>query len=133
MHEWVTDPGVKGAQLIDGVQVVIANGRLNGHKATEKGLGSSLLKAWERMPVSYRVDGEYALVGQRVNGNPYRKDAPYLLPQGRLACRTPTTIEDLTAWLAEDGRYYGIRYTHPDGRTFDVKRTDLGLPWPDRR
>ena len=91
---------------------------------------------WHREAFAERqtwADGTYELVGQKVQGNPYRASTHWLMPHASM----PQLPEP------EGGRYYdgikalltekhieGIVWHHPDGRMAKIKRRDFGLPWP---
>lgn len=93
----------------------------------------------DKVAVGQYPDGNYELLGPKVQGNPEHSDKHYLHDFMRSAEEypdAPTGFEKLKDWLA-DKDIEGLVWHHPDGRMVKIKKKDYRLqrvtaPSPDR-
>lgn len=74
-------------------------------------------------------EGNYELLGPKVQGNPERSDNHYLhdfMRNAEIYEDVPTEYEALKEWL-EDKDIEGIVWHHPDGRMVKIKKKDFRL------
>jgi hypothetical protein len=83
-------------------------------------------EAWEQYGGRY-VDGTYELCGPKVQGNPERMSAHYLVPHGGvLLSDCPRTFDGIRDYL-RTADIEGVVFHHPDGRMAKAKTRDFGL------
>ena len=83
--------------------------------------------------VGGQTNGTYELVGPKVQGNPYKLEAHFLIPHDNpfLEDREPPRdFDGLRKWCEGHLQHEGIVWHHEDGRMVKIKRKDFGLPWP---
>lgn len=74
----------------------------------------------------YLPDGNYELVGPKIQGNPENYQHHRLVPHGVMMMDPPRSFEALREWfMGKD--IEGIVWHHPDGRMVKIKKKDFGL------
>lgn len=76
----------------------------------------------------------WELLGPKVQSNPYGLPSHVLLRHGSVTL-VPDRLRSFGAirdYLSECPLLEGIVWHHNDGRMAKIKRTDFGLPWPDK-
>lgn len=91
---------------------------------------------WGFWPEDSPVEGNtYELIGPKVNGNPEKASAHFLVRHGytsaedceelqKLIAQAPEFI-GLQVWLHEHSGWEGVVWHHPDGRMAKIKRRDF--------
>lgn len=83
----------------------------------------------DKVPVNQYPNGNYELLGPKVQGNPEQARKHYLHDFMRTAEEypdAPTDFEELKEWLT-DKDIEGIVWHHPDGRMVKIKKKDYRL------
>lgn len=77
-------------------------------------------------------DGTYEAVGSHFNGNPYCLDRDYAIAHGNTVIALPDrSYEGIRSYLA-DHCIEGIVFWKDGQPQCKIKRSDFGLPWPDK-
>lgn len=76
-------------------------------------------------------NGTYELIGEKVQGNPYKIIGHKLIKHGEwlFEKEPPRTFEELRAWF-EINNVEGIVWHRENGEMVKIKRKDFGLKWP---
>lgn len=77
-------------------------------------------------------DGTYEAVGLHSNGNPYCLERDYLIPHGKTVIDLPDrSFEGIRSYLSKHA-IEGIVFWKDGTPQCKIKRSDFGLPWPDK-
>ena len=77
-------------------------------------------------------NGTYEAIGPHFNGNPYCLDLDYVVPHGKTIIDLPDrSFEGIRAYL-EAHAIEGIVFWKDDQPQCKIKRSDFGIPWPDK-
>lgn len=92
--------------------------------AEQSGFMAFIFEALERYPEI--TSGTYELIGPRINGNPERAGAHFLVHHGDCTLHdAPRTFDELRTYLLGHPEMEGIVWHHPDGRMVKLKRRDF--------
>lgn len=81
---------------------------------------------------AYYPDGTYEAVGLHFNGNPHCLHRDYLIPHGNTIIDLPDrSFKSIRSYLA-DHAIEGIVFWNHGQPQCKIKRSDFGLPWPDK-
>ena len=100
-------------------------GKMIGWEPFEQsGFKMLILEALDRYPDI--TSGTYELIGPKINGNPEKAGAHFLVRHGEVTlCNLPRTFDELRTYLLGHPEAEGIVWHHPDGRMVKLKRRDF--------
>lgn len=79
----------------------------------------------------FTKDGTYEAIGKHFNGNPYGLDYDTSVMHGVVHCVVERTFSGVKAFLDEHS-IEGLVFWLDGEPVCKIKRTDFGLPWPDK-
>jgi hypothetical protein len=157
-YEWVfEDESVMAIEKLHGtnVSIVITDGMIKSvwnrtemlpfFNKSKVHIIQGLLKSYERGYIDLLEDGQHfgELIGEKVNGNPYKIDGHVWIPfktyaQEHLRYKSwgkyPKDFQTISSWFKElmplymmkrgmkDGFVEGVVFTHPDGRMAKLRK-----------